>query len=71
MAYTKLETQVASRFLPQTTYTEFYMMGEVEGLKNYFRLRLDSHAQKEIREVAEAMIKLLENHQPELYSKVI
>jgi thymidylate synthase (FAD) len=66
-----VETQKASRIIGQDVYTEFYTMGEVEGLKNYFRLRLDSHAQKEIREVAEAMIKLLENHQPELYSKVI
>lgn len=69
-ALTKYETQVASRFLPQTTYTEFYVMGEVEGLKNFFRLRCDSHAQSEIREVAEAMLELLELHQPELYKKV-
>lgn len=62
-------TQIASRFLPQTTYTEFYVMGEVEGLKNFFRLRLDEHAQVEIREVAEAMIKLLDTYQPELASK--
>ena len=65
------ETQVASRFLPQTTYTEFYMMGEVEGLRNFFQLRLDSHAQAEIREVAEAMMALLVQHQPELANKVI
>lgn len=63
-------TQVASRFLPQTTYTAFYMMGEIEGLKNYFRLRLDSHAQEEIRLLSEGMIALLEKHQPKLYKKV-
>lgn len=63
-------TQVASRFLPQTTYTEFYIMGEVEGLTNFFRLRLDEHAQAEIREVAEAMLQLLSDYQPELYTKV-
>ncbi len=62
-------TQIASRFLPQTTYTEFYMMGEVEGLQNFFRLRLDEHAQAEIREVAEAMLTLLKQHQPELAAK--
>jgi len=65
------ETQIASRFLPQTTYTEFYMMGEVEGLKNFFRLRCDSHAQSEIRETAEVMLELLRIHQPELYKKVL
>jgi len=65
------ETQVASRFLPQTTYTEFYMMAEAEGLHNFLNLRLDSHAQAETREVAEAMLALLVQHQPELANKVI
>jgi hypothetical protein len=64
-------TQIASRFLPQTTYTEFYCMGEVEGLRNFFTLRCSQHAQEEIREVAEAMLKLLEAHQPELHTKVL
>ncbi len=64
------ETQVASRFLPQVTYTEFYMMGETEGLKNYFKLRLDSHAQAEIRELSAAMLELLQINQPALYNKV-
>ena len=66
-----LETQVASRFLPQTTYTEFYCMTNEEGLRNFLNLRLDSHAQAEIREVAEAMLALLVQHQPELARKVI
>ena len=66
-----LETQVDSRFLPQTTYTEFYIMGEVDGLRNFLNLRLDSHSQAEIREVAEAMLALLVQHQPELANKVI
>lgn len=66
-----LHTQIASRFLPQTTYTEFYMMGDWEGLANFFTLRLDSHAQDEIREVATAMSQLLSKHQPELHRKVV
>lgn len=65
------ETQVASRFLPQTTYTEYYMMGEVEGLRNFFTLRCDKHAQAEIRELSFAMLELLEKHQPELYQNVL
>jgi thymidylate synthase (FAD) len=65
------ETQIAARFMPQTTYTEFYMMGSTEGLKNFFRLRCDSHAQKEIQSLAFAMLKLLSIHQPELYKKVM
>ena len=65
-----METQIASRFLPQTTYTEFYCMFEVEGLANFLRLRLDSHAQAEIRETAVAMLELLRVHQPTLYAKI-
>lgn len=66
-----LHTQVASRFLPQITYTEFYMMGEVEGLKNFFTLRCAKEAQEEIREVAMSMLQLIAEHQPELYEKVL
>lgn len=47
-----------------------HMMGEVQGLKNFFRLRLDEHAQAEIRELAEGMLKLLSKHQPELANKI-
>jgi thymidylate synthase (FAD) len=65
------ETQVASRFLPQTTYTEFYCMGEVEGLRNFLKLRLDSHAQKEIQDLSFSMLQLLYTHQYELYKKVV
>jgi thymidylate synthase (FAD) len=64
------ETQVASRFLPQTTYTEFYCMTNTEGLKNFFKLRCDSHAQKEIQYLSFSMLKLLYTHQYELYKKV-
>jgi thymidylate synthase (FAD) len=65
------ETQVASRFLPQTTYTEFYVMGETNGLSNFFKLRLDSHAQAEIRDLSFSMLQLLYTHQYELYKKVV
>jgi hypothetical protein len=65
------ETQVASRFLPQTTYTEFYMMGEVEGISNFFKLRCDSHAQDEIRCLSFSMLHLLYKHQYELYKNVV
>lgn len=64
-------TQIASRFLPQTTYTTFYIMGEVEGLKNFFSLRCKKDAQDEIRELSMAMLSLLAKHQPELYQKVL
>jgi thymidylate synthase (FAD) len=67
----KYETQVSARFLPQTTYTEFYCMTNTEGLKNFFKLRCDSHAQKEIQTLSFSMLKLLYTHQYELYKKVV
>jgi hypothetical protein len=67
----KYETQVSARFMPQTTYTEFYTMGSTEGLKNFFNLRCDSHAQKEIQTLSFSMLKLLYTHQYELYEKVV
>jgi flavin-dependent thymidylate synthase len=65
-----VETQKASRIIGQDVYTEFYVMGEVEGLRNFFKLRLDSHSQDAIRELAEAMLALLKSHQLELANKV-
>ena len=65
-----INTQIASRFLPQTTYTEFYCMTDPEGLKNFFKLRCDSHAQEQIRELSFAMLNLIKEHQPILYTKV-
>ena len=62
--------EVARATLPMALYTQFYLMADVPALKNYFKLRLDKHAQKEHRELAEAMLSLLEQHQSTLYRKV-
>ena len=50
--------------------TQLWMQGDVPAWKNYFKLRLDQHTQKEHRELAQAMLTLLEEHQPELWRKV-
>jgi hypothetical protein len=60
----------ARAVLPTGLYTEFYCQAEVKILKNFFNLRLKKDAQKQIREVAENMLKLIEKHQPELYKKL-
>lgn len=65
------DTQIASRFLPQVTYTEFYCMFEQEGLKNFLKLRTDRHSQKPIRDLSLGMLELLKNNQHELYLKVV
>lgn len=48
-------------------YTEMFLFGDAKGLKNFFALRQDAHAQADIRELSSAMLKLLEQQQPELY----
>lgn len=47
--------QDARRLIPQAMYTEIWGAWMPRGLNNFIKLRLDSHAQNEIREVAEAM----------------
>jgi thymidylate synthase (FAD) len=46
--------------LPQSTYTEFYWKINLHNLMHYLQLRLDTHAQQEIREYAEAIYALVE-----------
>ena len=67
---TGVRPEVARGVLPQSLYTEFWLMGNVPALKNYFALRTYESAQLEHRMVAEAMLDLLKEHQPELWKKV-
>jgi thymidylate synthase (FAD) len=46
--------------LPQSTYTEFYWKINLHNLMHYLQLRLDVHAQQEIREYAEAIYALVQ-----------
>jgi len=46
--------------LPQSTYTEFYWKINLHNLLHYLQLRMDDHAQKEIREYANALFKLVQ-----------
>lgn len=43
----------ARMVLPQNLYTEFYMSGNLRAWSHFLALRLDEHAQAEVREVAE------------------
>jgi thymidylate synthase (FAD) len=51
----------ARALLPQNMYTVFYMTGSLHNYIHFLRLRLDSHAQHETRELAEAMQDILYN----------
>lgn len=62
--------EIARGVIPMAAYTDFYAMTDIPGLKNFFRLRLDNHAQYEIRVVAEAMKEILKRNQPKMYNEI-
>jgi len=45
----------ARRHLPLCTYTELFWKIDLHNLMHFLKLRMDSHAQQEIREFANAM----------------
>jgi len=50
-----VKPEEARRIIPQAMYTQFWGGFMSDYLDNFYKLRLDNHAQKEIRKVAEAM----------------
>jgi len=52
--------EVARSVLPNATKVDMVMTINVSSLRNFLHLRLDSHAQAEIRHVAELMVKSLD-----------
>ena len=57
---TGVKPQEARRIIPQCAYTQIWGAFMPKQLDNYFKLRLDSTAQYEIRKTAEAMQELIE-----------
>jgi thymidylate synthase (FAD) len=53
--------------LPLSTYTEFYWQIDLHNLFNFLRLRLDDHAQLEIREYGKVMAKIVKAVVPMAY----
>jgi len=58
--------EVARTNLPLSLYTQFWMQGDYRAWLNFFIHRLHPEAQEETRLVAEAMWRLLKEHQPEI-----
>lgn len=54
--------ELARIVLPVSTYTEIYWKINFRSLMNFLHLRLDEHAQWEIRQYAQAIDKLLSEH---------
>ena len=51
--------ETARMALPQNVYTEWYWKCDLHNVFRFLRLRLDAHAQKEIRDYASAMYELM------------
>jgi thymidylate synthase (FAD) len=54
-----VKPEEARRILPQAMMTQIWGAFQPKQLESYFKLRLDSHAQREIRMVSEAMQELI------------
>lgn len=50
----------ARMILPQNMYTSFYMSGNLRAWSHFLKLRLDSHAQKEVRDIAQQIESILQ-----------
>ena len=59
MLEAKVAPEQARMILPQNLMTTFYMSGNLRAWSHFLKLRLDPHAQKEIRDVAEMVRDLL------------
>lgn len=57
--------EVARSFLPLSTYTEMYYTMNLRNLLHFLELRYDPHTQKETRDYAEAIYKILQVVVPE------
>lgn len=53
-----LARELARINLPLSLYTEWYWQMDLHNLFHFFKLRLDAHAQKEIREYARTMLEI-------------
>ena len=56
--------EMARMVLPVSQYTEFYWTINARSLLNFLKLRMNSHAQKEIREYANSIAKIFEEKMP-------
>ena len=51
--------ELARTHLPQSTFTEFYWKIDLHNLLHFLKLRIDDHAQKEIRDLAVKVYELI------------
>jgi thymidylate synthase (FAD) len=71
MLEAKIAPEVARAVLPQSMYTEFIETGSLAAYARLCRLRLDPHAQKEIREFADAVSQCIQPKFPVSWAQLI
>ncbi|MEO0295703.1 MAG: FAD-dependent thymidylate synthase, partial [candidate division WOR-3 bacterium] len=59
--------EIARIVCPLSTYTQFYWTVNARSLMNFLRLRLDIHAQYEIREYAKCILEIFKEKMPWTY----
>lgn len=61
----------ARMVLPQSMYTEYYVTGSLAAWARAYKLRIDSHAQKEIQMLAKQWDEIIRPHFPISWSKLV
>ncbi len=64
----KLARQAARSVLPNATETKIFVTGNARALRHFIELRGSEHADVEIRKVAVAMLRLMQNEAPSMFS---
>jgi thymidylate synthase (FAD) len=62
-----MKKEDARAVLPANTSTKMYITGNLQGFMSYFKLRLSSHAQQEIRLLANKMWDLMKVEYPQVF----
>ena len=62
-----VKAEDARAVLPANTSTEMYVTGSLQGWMSFFKLRLNNHAQAEVREVAVKIYKQLQEAFPQVF----
>jgi len=68
LMYLGVAREMARMILPLNTYTEFYWKQDLRNLLNFIKLRIDHHAQYEIREYAKAIAEIVKQVVPVAWS---
>jgi flavin-dependent thymidylate synthase len=64
-----VDKENARAILPSNTSTKMNITGNLQAWNDMFKLRLNTHAQHEIREVAEAIFNLLQEAYPQIFTE--